>query len=292
MAKTPERGNMNLKDYLTDEIKHEKTLRESLRKEQISYPRKALLCSKHRSGRICFYYSEPGSSQKNYINSDNTALLRKISYGRYLERYAEILEVNINALEKALTKLGDYDAQSIIESLPQSYQQAICLLKKERGMITDYDVFTSMPSENPWQREKLTVTVSNGLQVRSKNEMAICEMLLFFKIRFRYEMRLELKKFMVGSNGEVTITSVVRYPDFTIFLPDGSMIFWEHCGLMEDPEYRNDFFDKLGLYYDNGIYPPNNLIITMDGKNKPFNNMNIRHIIETQILPYCTNLSD
>ena len=47
--------------------------------------------------------------------------------------------------------------------------------------------------------ENLIVVCSNGLLVRSKNEMAIAEMLIMYNIKFRYEMALELSKIKVDS---------------------------------------------------------------------------------------------
>ena len=270
---------MRIRDYILEELNYEKELLNNINAKAGSYPKKVLSRSVNKAGRQCFYISE--KRKRKYIRKGDEDLLRGIAYGKYLGNQVEMLQTNIEALECALSVISDYDSNSVIESLPVAYRCAVDYLK---GLNESSDV---IQSENPFHREDLIYKVSNGLYVRSKNELAICEMLISLGVRFRYEMRLELKKFIVDPDGSVYTEIVEKYPDFTIFLTDGTVIYWEHCGLMEKQTYRNDFFDRISLYYDNGIYPPKNLIVTMDGNGKPFDSMAIRKIIEDRILPYC-----
>ena len=55
--------------------------------------------------------------------------------------------------------------------------------------------------------------------------------------------------------------------------------------MFDKPAYREQQFKKFKLYYDNGIYMPKNLIVTMEDPNKPLDIQAIRRIIESQILP-------
>ena len=100
-------------------------------------------------------------------------------------------------------------------------------------------------------------------------------------------MALKLIENIVNPDGTVYSRTVTKYPDFTIFLKDGSVIYWEHSGKFDKEDYRYDQFNKFKLYYDNGIYPPKNLIITMDDGDKPLDIMAIRRIIQNMILPFC-----
>jgi hypothetical protein len=45
------------------------------------------------------------------------------------------------------------------------------------------------------------------------------------------------------------------HPDFTIHRPDGSVVLWEHFGLMDDIEYARKWSLKLAWYTANG-FPP------------------------------------
>ena len=54
-------------------------------------------------------------------------------------------------------------------------------------------------------------------------------------------------------------------PDFTIIRArDGKIIYWEHCGMMDDPGYRARNKKKLKEYEEAGIVPWDNLIVTYD----------------------------
>ena len=118
---------------------------------------------------------------------------------------------------------------------------------------------------------------SFGMLCRSKSEAMIADLLYKAGIPFLYEARLIL----YDEWGE----KKVYCPDFTIELPDGSVIYWEHFGRMDLPDYRQKNFKRIATYHYNGIYPPDNLIITMESPKGGINVSAILHIIEHQILP-------
>jgi len=120
--------------------------------------------------------------------------------------------------------------------------------------------------------------------VRSKSEMGIAEILLYYEQHFQYEKALTLTKLHVNNDGTAWSENVTVYPDFTIFLPGGFVVYWEHCGMFDQDPYRSNNHYKFDLYYENNIFPPKNLIITMDGPGKPFSNIEIRRIVQGLIL--------
>ena len=63
-----------------------------------------------------------------------------------------------------------------------------------------------------------------GVFVRSKTELLIADSLYREGARFHYEKRPDLPglKFL---------------PDFTIYRRSGDVIYWEHCGLIDQPRY-------------------------------------------------------
>ena len=105
---------------------------------------------------------------------------------------------------------------------------------------------------NPYHPESKTIMTCDNILVRSKSEAIILTMLSMFGIPYRYEAPLE-----VGGH--------IKYPDFTIRHPiTGEYFYWEHVGLLDNPSYRMDFFNKLRLYINNGILPDHNLILTYE----------------------------
>ncbi|MCX4239715.1 AAA family ATPase [Paraliomyxa miuraensis] len=83
----------------------------------------------------------------------------------------------------------------------------------------------------------------NGEMVRSKSEVIVADV---FK---RLEVRYEYEKELVMADGSW------RIPDFTIPLPGGRVVYWEHLGMLHDVTYREDWDRKLAWYAKHGIRP-------------------------------------
>ena len=144
-----------------------------------------------------------------------------------------------------LKKYRRYSPKDIFAKLGKAYQPK-----------ADKKVPTAGIAANGYRREGMIHRTTFGLMVRSKSEALIAEILRGYELDFRYEEALHL----FDKNGNETI----RYPDFTIYLKNGTVVYWEHMGMLGDEIYRNAAFGKLELYYYNGILPGANLMITCD----------------------------
>ena len=61
------------------------------------------------------------------------------------------------------------------------------------------------------------------------------------------------------------IPGLKRVPDYTILrVRDWKVLYWEHLGMMDVPEYRIDNKKKIEEYEKVGIVPWDNLILTYD----------------------------
>ena len=108
--------------------------------------------------------------------------------------------------------------------------------------------------------------------VRSKSEVIIDMLLHTHKIPFRYEAPLHLD-------------TITIYPDFTIRHPEtGEFFYWEHFGLADQPEYRQNMLSKLDLYTSHGIIPNINLITTYETKNHPLSMEFVQKTVEYYFL--------
>lgn len=114
--------------------------------------------------------------------------------------------------------------------------------------------------------------------VRSKSELTIADRLHSHQIDYLYEQPLTL-------NGRT------RYPDFTIEDAEtGRKFYWEHCGMLLDPEYERRWRRKLAWYRENGVVPyeegggPNGtLIITRDDERGGISSKEIEGVINEVI---------
>lgn len=109
---------------------------------------------------------------------------------------------------------------------------------------------------------------SNGERVRSKSEVMIADSLKQVGIPYRYECPLEFRNMTI-------------HPDFTILrVSDRTELYWEHLGMMDDPDYCYKALLRIRQYEDHGIYPGINLILTMETAQIPINVAVIRNMIK------------
>ncbi|KNH16352.1 hypothetical protein ACU18_13945 [Arthrobacter sp. ZBG10] len=89
---------------------------------------------------------------------------------------------------------------------------------------------------------KLMHVTANGVPVASKNEVIVAAILdELVPGHWEYE------KPLTGTDGRTVL------PDFTITLPDGRTIYWEHAGMLDLPAYARKWSLKQEWYADQGI---------------------------------------
>ena len=131
----------------------------------------------------------------------------------------------------------------------------------ERWQEEPYEKCTKHP-------ENLLVQGTHGKMLRSKSEAIIDRALYQNKIPFHYEEKLILDGIML-------------YPDFVMRHPfTGQYFYWEHFGMMDNPDYCNHACDKIKLYCRHGIIPSVNLILTYETKQCPLNADKVEMILQ------------
>ena len=105
----------------------------------------------------------------------------------------------------------------------------------------------------PCRTFSLMYKTSQGVYVRSKSELIIAERLEKQNIPYRYEWPLKLR------DGQIV------YPDFTILHPQTLKIYYfEHFGMIGNPEYADNAIRKINTYAVNGILLDNNLTAAIE----------------------------
>ncbi|MCF0133823.1 MAG: AAA family ATPase [Blautia sp.] len=100
--------------------------------------------------------------------------------------------------------------------------------------------------------DKLVHRTVRGELVRSKSEVIIANALYYNKLDYEYEPELKIE-------------DRIKRPDFKIEDYDTGVVwYWEHCGMMSDPQYKKRWEDKKKFYEKNGIVEGKNLIVTYD----------------------------
>lgn len=187
-------------------------------------------------------------------------------------------------LRKAQNKATRRICRNNIKTLKkaiQSYKPLVpeqLLSPKQRQL--QIDLFSSAPPapyiRAPFDPKSHKHETMYGDLVRSKSEVIIANALWHYGIPFNYEELFPYK----DEDG------VLYYPDFTIHCPDGTVIIWEHWGLLNKKKYCTRNANKLYLFNQNGFVIGKNLIITQDDALGNCCTVLIYHIIENYILPH------
>ena len=159
---------------------------------------------------------------------------------------------NLSYLQKVSTHYQSTTVDALFTLVSPQYQHVLHLRKEKHIQQTLQQPYSHLRF-NP---DSHTHETDAHIFVRSKSEQIIVNALYAHGIPFRYE-----EEFIY----EVSVDGVGRvFPDFTIILPNGKRILWEHLGRLDDPEYCQRNALKLCLYQRNGYVIGDNLILTMD----------------------------
>ena len=241
---------------------------DKIQAELAKLPEGKLICT--RNGNRFKWYHTDGKS-KTYIPKQNRALAEQLAVKKYLSLQARNMLQEKRSIEYYL-RHHDADVEQedkLLEAL--EYQEL--LAPYFTPVSQELSAWMHAPYEkNQKHPEQLIHKASSGKLVRSKSE-AIIDMLLHInKIPFRYECELQI--------GETTF-----YPDFTLRHPlTGKFFYWEHFGMMDNPNYCRNASAKLQFYFSHDIIPSVNLITTYETKDNPMNIEIVEGIIQHYFL--------
>lgn len=245
---------------------------------QLEKERKSIKAKLKKLPKTHFYLCHQGDyskwyqikdSEHIYIPKSNRKLAEELATRKYLELHLRDIDDEIDAYTSLYETLSSLRAQPLIED--SAYKELI-----------QYDTFPNNKTirtwlaepytSNPYHPENLTHKSESGNILRSKSEGTIDFLLYQMSIPFKYECPLEM-------NG------LIYYPDFTIMRPrDRRLIYWEHFGMMDDPDYAQKTYQKMQTYIDNGYIPGDNLICTFETLDHPLTPDTVQKIINTHIL--------
>lgn len=208
--------------------------------------------------------AEPGSKRIRRGITKNPQLVQELARKKYLQKSLELLQKNIPALEKLVAVHKAPTTANIIELMPKFYKELqtelfLPELRNTEGWASEEF------EQSAYKPEARTQITGKGLRVRSKSEVIIADKLDAHRIPYRYEQMLYIENQSFS-------------PDFTI-LCGKELVYWEHCGLVNDHSYMRHHKWKLSMYEKAGIVPWKNLIVTYDDER---GNLDTR-IIESEI---------
>ena len=257
---------------LQERKKYLETLSGQIQDHLSTFPAGTLRIS-NSYGRAQYYHRQNISDRGGkYLPRAEEALARQLAQKSYetqvLDSAAEEIAA-INSFEELLPKIF---AEGLYEELSRQRQALV------RPLFETDENFINKWNQKPYKGKEMSPEIpelltDRGERVRSKSEVIIANLLEKEGVPYKYECPVELrnhKKF---------------YPDFTVLnIRRRKEFFWEHLGMMDNPEYAENAIRKISVYIRNGIVPGKDLIISAETKNTPLNIRDIRGIISHYLL--------
>ena len=200
-----------------------------------------------------YHITEPGDTHGSYIPQAKLALARRLAQKDYDSRLIKQLKQEIRALQKYLAQTkGGSALTAIYTKLCPARQSLVTPVT-----LTDAQ-YAAQWQAVPWKGlpfapDSPDYTTARRERVRSKSEVIIANTLARFNIPYRYEYPLELK------NGHTV------HPDFLCLnVRTRAEFYWEHFGLMDEPDYLERTLAKIKDYAESDILPGKNFLFTME----------------------------
>lgn len=212
--------------------------------------------------RIQYYLKKEGSGPNGiYIKKKKEKLITKLAEKEYYERLEKHSKSELSIIDSYLRRFPE-------DGIVRAYNK---LGKYKKALISPIEVDDETYAKNWEEKEykkkeikpeevETQYFTQKGEQVRSKSEIIIADRLFALGIPYHYEEVLMLK-------GEWEV-----YPDFTILdKKKRRIVYLEHFGMMDSPEYLDSFFWKIHRYAESGIVLGHNLIATFEQSGQALN---------------------
>ena len=172
--------------------------------------------------------------------------------------------------------LGIYDREYLgkaFDDLHPARKELVKPVELTRRRNLERWIGLESPDSEP-EEGKYYIPTARGELVRSRNEYLIANALFRSNIPYKYEFPYK------AVNGKVL------HPDFYVYNRNtGQEFFWEHFGMMDDPDYvMNNMMYKLHLFSLDNILPGRNLIVTFSGGKYELNPTVIEQVIKEYLL--------
>ena len=203
-----------------------------------------------------YYYIDDEETKDRYLDQNSTSLIKDLIQKSYLKTVLKSAKRELAALEKMMKLYPAELCEDIFAKLPEDRKAFATPMIP--GNEKDARKWMDAPyTRKPFKKGAPVYKTLRGERVRSKSEVIIADRLYAYGIPYRYECPL-----MVGNQ--------VIHPDFSMLrMSDGKVIYHEHCGKMDSPEYAEDMVKRVNSYNQAGIIQGDRLTFTFETTSTP-----------------------
>ena len=249
-------------NYVIDNLIREKQILTRIIKDandEISgYPNGVVHVKKHKNS-VQFYLKEESENNRiRYMLSSERKKAVAIVQKQYLIHLKSAAEKQLKIIDSFLAGYDPDSLKNVFKRESEARQRFL------RPVVVPDDLYAEVWQKAQYKPKEffdgtpVHYTLKNE-RVRSKSEVMIANCLARAGIPYRYECPLKLGNKII-------------HPDFTILrMSDRKEIYWEHLGMIDDTEYRNNAFLRIRDYESNDIFPGDRLILTAETYKIPLN---------------------
>ena len=237
-----------------------------------------------KQSKHCYYdVILPDSKKRKYLGNESNEAVLNIKRYRYAQKAVEIIESDIEVLERLIRNYVSPDYSNINSRLPVTYQTDLTADNSEEAFRTALppeairwinDLKQEKEKFPPYKPEQLRFEALDGTKMRSLGEVIIANFLLMAGIPFVYEVPMKI-------NGELVL------PDFRILslLDLKTVIIIEHQGMIFTEEYPFKYIRSLRLYLQSDLVINKDLFFTFTDEKGKFDIRQLTGIIRQYIKP-------
>ena len=256
-----------LKKLLLEERKRLEGIIKIKQSELNNKPEGTLRLSK-RKGNIQYYHCTDENKLGKYIVKGNEELIKSLAQKSYDEKLLQLAEKRLKQIDRILIDYEDDEIEKIFKKEHAERQRLI------KAVEPTWEQKVKMWADEEYrgkgfQEGTPVILTDRGERVRSKTEKIMADYFYRQGIEYKYECPIYLK-------GIGTV-----YPDFTFLSRrTGSEVYWEHCGMVDSPEYARNMVHKIEIYENNGIFPGERLILTYETEKSVLSTEKIAQMVE------------
>lgn len=216
---------------------------------------------------------ETGKFKRRFLKKEEQNLAKDIIQETYEEKVRRLVTKRLKQLGRFIRTLHEGEIDQLYLNLSEERKKLVdpVILPYEEALA----LWKSQPYQSMgFQEDTQKIYSNNGERVRSKSEKILADKFKSMGIVYKYEKPLAL-----GEN-------LLYSPDFTFLCPRTRQeIYWEHLGMMDDPNYVNKAMIKIKNYEKYGLYQGERLIITFESSSQSLNTRWVDSLIRRHLLP-------
>lgn len=234
-------------------------------------PESCIYASKSH-GAYQYYLSDTSDAGRKYIKKKDTKTAQRIAQRDYEAKVNKKLKNLRLKLKKFITAYDVNDIDRIYDEMPQGKRKIVEPFNEPEDRFISKWIESHPGMQNTYP-QTAGHNLANGIAVRSKSEEIIVNLLEKHSIPYQYEPKLEIK------GGKIV------YPDFVVLnVRKRKTIYWEHLGIIDDPEYASKSLQKILWYEKSGFRLGDNLIISMETNDVSFDGQSAEDLIKRYLI--------